>query len=122
MTQSAHLHRRDVAAWVLPIADRVAPHVLTVLAFCAPFPAVADASAGPLAELPVIGAVPPYVPAAIIGLLAAVAVRMAPARCWPLFVVAATVVVAVPTAGDASVSLGAVPRVVGHLGGEGTSR
>jgi signal transduction histidine kinase len=89
MTQSAQAGRHDGAAWVLPVTDRVAPHVLAALAFCAPFPALADGSGGALADVPVVGAVPPYLHAAAIGLLAAVAVRMAPSRRWPLFVVAA---------------------------------
>jgi hypothetical protein len=89
MTQSAQAGRRDTAASVLPVTDRVAPHVLVVLAFCAPFPALADGSGGMLADVPVVGSVPSYVPAAVIGLLAAVVVRMAPSRRWPLFVVAA---------------------------------
>ncbi|MGW7212150.1 hypothetical protein ACWGI7_06565, partial [Streptomyces collinus] len=71
-----------------PLRDRLVSFALPATAFCGAFIPAALPGATPYASLG-LTPVPASFQAAVVGLLAAVGVWMAPKRCWPLFALAA---------------------------------
>ncbi|GAA4554635.1 sensor histidine kinase [Streptomyces collinus] len=71
-----------------PLRDRLVSFALPATAFCGAFVPAALPGATPYSSLG-LTPVPASFQAAVVGLLAAVGVWMAPKRCWPLFALAA---------------------------------
>jgi hypothetical protein len=75
--------------WVRSTWPRLAPYLVPATAFCAAFPATINPPTPYLQKLLHVTVVPAYVQAAVVGVLAAIAVAVAPTRPWPVLLVGA---------------------------------